>query len=161
MCTPEPAPRLLWWDVRRCPSALETDAIQVTPPCHAPCHASSTTPLSHTTPFFYLQIETDAILDMADLLVNSGLAAAQHVKVLWLAAANAAAFRSLHACSGQRRAAVVWCLPKVAGSTGLRRRHRLLRIPRLRAVAYVACQRSGCWRSVVKCGSPVTSISAT
>ena len=46
---PEPAPRGLWWDVRRCPSQTETDAIQ---------------------------IETDAILDMADLLVTSGLAAA-------------------------------------------------------------------------------------
>ena len=49
MCGPEPAPRGLWWDVRRCPSQTETDAIQ---------------------------IETDAILDMADLLVTSGLAAA-------------------------------------------------------------------------------------
>ena len=48
MCGPEPAPRGLWWDVRRCPSQTETDAIQ---------------------------IETDAILDMADLLVTSGLAA--------------------------------------------------------------------------------------
>ena len=46
---PEPAPRGLWWDVRRCPSQSETDAIQ---------------------------IETDAILDMADLLVTSGLATA-------------------------------------------------------------------------------------
>ena len=49
MCGPEPAPRGLWWDVRRCPSQSETDAIQ---------------------------IETDAILDMADLLVTSGLATA-------------------------------------------------------------------------------------
>ena len=49
MCGPEPAPRGLWWDVRRCPLQTETDAIQ---------------------------IETDAILDMADLLVTSGLAAA-------------------------------------------------------------------------------------
>ena len=49
MCGPEPAPRGLWWDVRRCPSQTETDAIQ---------------------------IETDAILDMADLLATSGLAAA-------------------------------------------------------------------------------------
>ena len=48
-CEPVPAPRGLWWSVRQCPHALETDAIQ---------------------------LETNELLDMADHLVLSGLAAA-------------------------------------------------------------------------------------
>ena len=29
VCAPRPAPRGLWWEVRRCPTQFETDAIQL------------------------------------------------------------------------------------------------------------------------------------
>ena len=112
MCGPEPAPRGLWWDVRRCPSQTETDAIQ---------------------------IETDAILDMADLLVTSGLAAAGYTL---LAVGSCATIQSPTIRAAIQAYIVQRGLSIVFAPHGSR-----VKVPALAVPQLGSCTSSGCaWR---------------